>query len=332
MRGLIQLVPRSIPLALAGCSLTLKSCFLLDFFPLTSLFPFLQCVPYCNALTCVCASGVSVQADFSSLFFVFPLLPPKWLYCGLPRLYLNLKSPHCLTGMKTPLTHLFMLLSVYPLSLLFSKSLRLELKRGGAVHRLRRRFATVASYKQTVHDHPKCVCVLSWCLCEKMFSRPPLRRHCCVFFCLEPTGRSLKSSLSCATNTLAATVGQQQDVFPERKRGWEEGPNVDLFLLLSFPLRLSRSCRPVCRKVYFSQHFDVSCFSFCRVGFLWPYIARLWTPLHIFLHLASIPPPYSRAPKDLGYFLLPNFNKRPTSVSANARRRRVGTQIETRWL
>ncbi len=37
------------------------------------------------------------------------------------------------------------------------------------------------------------------------------------------------------------------------------------------------------------------------------------------------------APKDLGYFLLPNFNKQPTSVSAKARRR-VGTQIETRWL
>ena len=53
-----------------------------------------------------------------------------------------------------------MLLSVYPLSLRFSKSFRSELKRGGAVHRLRRRFATVASYKQTAHVHPKCVCVV----------------------------------------------------------------------------------------------------------------------------------------------------------------------------
>lgn len=40
--------------------------------------------------------------------------------------------------------------------------------------------------------------------------------------------------------------GQQQDVFPERKRGWEEGPNVDLFLRLSFLFRLSRSRRCVC--------------------------------------------------------------------------------------
>lgn len=42
-------------------------------------------------------------------------------------------------------------------------------------------------------------------------------------------------------------------------------------------------------------------------------------------------PSYSRAPKDLGYFLLPNFNKQPTSVSAKARRRE-GMEIETRWL
>lgn len=124
-----------------------------------------------------------------------------------------------------------------------------------------------------------------------MSNRPPLRRHCCVFFCLEPTGRSLKSSLSCATNILAATVGQQQDVFPERKRGWEVGPNVDLFLLLSFLFRLSRSCRCACRKLYFSQLFKVSHFSFFRVGFLWPYRATILDTLFFFLlHLASIPP------------------------------------------
>lgn len=42
-------------------------------------------------------------------------------------------------------------------------------------------------------------------------------------------------------NIVTATVGQQQDVFPERKRGWEERPNVDLFLLLSFLFWLSKS-------------------------------------------------------------------------------------------
>ena len=54
----------------------------------------------------------------------------------------------------------------------------------------------------------------------------------------------------------------------------------------------------------------------------------------LFLYFSSLRfhcPFYTRAPKDLGYFLLPNFNKQPTSVSAKARRRE-GTQIETRWL
>lgn len=50
--------------------------------------------------------------------------------------------------------------------------------------------------------------------------------------------------------------GQQQDVFPERKRGWEEGPNVDLFLRLSFLFRFSRSRRCMCaQSPRFSQHF-----------------------------------------------------------------------------
>lgn len=40
---------------------------------------------------------------------------------------------------------------------------------------------------------------------------------------------------------ILATTVSQQDVFPERKRGWEEGPNVDLFLLLSFLFWLCRS-------------------------------------------------------------------------------------------
>lgn len=93
------------------------------------------------------------------------------------------------------------------------------------------------------------------CLCQRMSKRPPVRRHCCVFFCLEPRGRLLKSSLSCATNILAAAVSQQQDVFPERKRGWEQGPNVDLFLLLSFLFWLSRSCRSVCWRIAFSDYF-----------------------------------------------------------------------------
>lgn len=143
------------------------------------------------------------------------------------------------------------------------------MKCGGVAvdHSLRHKSATVASFKQTA---PSFVFTLNVCVCQGVCVRkcPTLRRHCCVFFCLEPTGRSLKSSLSCATNILAATVSQQQDVFPERKRGWEEGPNVDLFLLLSFLFRLSRSCRCVCRKLYFSQLFKVSHFSFFRVGFL----------------------------------------------------------------
>lgn len=53
------------------------------------------------------------------------------------------------------------------------------------------------------------------------------------------------------------------------------------------------------------------------------------TYYYCFLSLSL--PSYSRAPKDLGYFLLPNFNKQPTSVSAKARRRE-GMEIETRWL
>lgn len=47
------------------------------------------------------------------------------------------------------------------------------------------------------------------CVCQRVCVRkcpadPPLRRHCCVFFCLEPAGRSPKSSLSYATNILAS--------------------------------------------------------------------------------------------------------------------------------
>lgn len=108
-----------------------------------------------------------------------------------------------------------------------------------------------------------CVCVCArapGCLCEKTSYRPPCRRHNCVLFCLEPMGRSLKSSLSCATNTWATALSQQQDVFPERKRGWEEGPNVALFLLLSFLFRLSRCCRCVQKcllLIFFLLHFKV---------------------------------------------------------------------------
>lgn len=175
---------------------------------------------------------------------------------------------------------------------------------------------------------------MSVCLCERMSKRPPLRRHCCVFFCLEPRGRSLKSSLSCATNILAATVSQQQDVFPERKRGWEERPNVDLFLLLSFLFWLSRSCRTVWAQLYFSHCFKVfhclfAGLVFCdqiELDFGWRLLL-----LPSFSSLGLHSPSYGRAPKDLGYFLFPNFNKQLTSVSAKARRRE-GTQIETRWL
>lgn len=109
---------------------------------------------------------------------------------------------------------------------------------------------TGPSFAVTLNE---CVCVsVHVCVCVRECPKDPLRRrHRCVFFCLEPRGRLLKSSLSCATNILATALRQQQDVFPERKRGWEEGPNVDLFPLLSFLFWLPRSCRSVGSELFF---------------------------------------------------------------------------------
>lgn len=78
-------------------------------------------------------------------------------------------------------------------------------------------------------------------------------------------------------------------------------------------------------------HSIVKCLSFQGLVFhdhTEQHFGSIFFPSLLCLHSPS----YSRAPKDLGYFLLPNFNKRPTSVSAKAGRRRVGTQIGTRWL